>query len=85
MPDLQFTGKERNAETGLDYFGERYMSAAQGRFTSPDPGSVGASLYELQSWNGYAYVENNPNGYVDRDGRVPLLAITGAGGALIGG
>lgn len=32
-----FTGKERDAETGLDYFGARYMSSAQGRFTSPDP------------------------------------------------
>jgi RHS repeat-associated protein len=31
-----FTGKERDAETGLDYFGARYFSAAQGRFTSPD-------------------------------------------------
>ena len=29
-----FTGKERDAETGLDYFGARYMSAAQGRFGS---------------------------------------------------
>jgi RHS repeat-associated protein len=33
---LKFTGKERDAETGLDYFGARYFSAAQGRFTSPD-------------------------------------------------
>jgi hypothetical protein len=31
------SGKERDAETGLDYFGARYLSAAQGRFTSPDP------------------------------------------------
>src|SRR3954463_5179873 len=30
------SGKERDAETGLDYFGARYMSSAQGRFTSPD-------------------------------------------------
>jgi RHS repeat-associated protein len=30
------TGKERDAETGLDYFGARYFSGAQGRFTSPD-------------------------------------------------
>jgi len=30
-------GKERDAETGLDYFGARYYSAAQGRFVSPDP------------------------------------------------
>jgi RHS repeat-associated protein len=33
----RFTGKERDAETGLDYFGARYMASAQGRFTSPDP------------------------------------------------
>jgi hypothetical protein len=33
----RFTGKERDAETGLDYFGARYFSGAQGRFTSPDP------------------------------------------------
>jgi RHS repeat-associated protein len=31
-----FTGKERDAETGLDFFEARYYSAAQGRFTSPD-------------------------------------------------
>ena len=30
------TGKESDAEKGLDYFGARYMSSAQGRFTSPD-------------------------------------------------
>ena len=39
-PDIvnqKFTGKERDNETGLDYFGARYMSSAQGRFTSPDP------------------------------------------------
>jgi RHS repeat-associated protein len=30
------TGKERDAETGLDWFSTRYMSSAQGRFTSPD-------------------------------------------------
>jgi RHS repeat-associated protein len=30
-----FTGKERDAETGLDYFGARYFGSPQGRFTSP--------------------------------------------------
>jgi len=33
----QFTSKERDAETGLDFFGARYMSSAEGKFTSPDP------------------------------------------------
>jgi len=30
------TGKERDAETGLEYFLARYYSGAQGRFLSPD-------------------------------------------------
>ena len=34
--DIKFTSKERDAETGLDYFLARYYSSAQGRFTSPD-------------------------------------------------
>ncbi len=34
---VRFTGKERDAETGLDYVGARYMSSAQGRFIRPDP------------------------------------------------
>jgi len=37
----QFTGKERDNETGLDYFGARYYSSLQGRFTSPDEFSGG--------------------------------------------
>jgi RHS repeat-associated protein len=32
----KFTGKERDAESGLDYFLARYYSSAQARFTSPD-------------------------------------------------
>ena len=32
----KFTGQERDAETGLDFFEARYYSGAQGRFTSPD-------------------------------------------------
>jgi RHS repeat-associated protein len=56
----QFTGKERDAETGLDYFGARYMSAAQGRFTSPDPLLSSAHIASPQSWNRYSYTLNNP-------------------------
>lgn len=32
----KFTQKERDNETGLDYFLARYYSSSQGRFTSPD-------------------------------------------------
>ena len=32
-----FTQKERDNETGLDYFGARYYASMQGRFTGVDP------------------------------------------------
>jgi RHS repeat-associated protein len=64
----KFTSKERDAESGLDYFGARYFSAAQGRLTSPDPGNVGAYPRDPQSWNAYAYTGNNPLSRIDPDG-----------------
>ena len=36
----QFTSKERDVETGLDYFGARYFSSTKGRFTGVDPAVV---------------------------------------------
>jgi len=36
----KFTSKERDTETGLDYFSARYYSSPQGRFTSADPFSI---------------------------------------------
>ena len=66
----KFTGKERDAETGLDYFGARYMSSAQGRFTSPDPTNR-MVMRDPQPLNKYSYVFNRPLGLVDPDGRWP--------------
>lgn len=71
-----FTGKERDAETGLDYFGARYLSSAQGRFTSPDPTFVTRQrVGDPQQWNLYSYTRNNPLMYVDPDGRELKIAI----------
>jgi RHS repeat-associated protein len=69
----KFTGKERDNETGLDYFGARYYSGAQGRFTSPDwsatPTPVPyADLNDPQSLNLYGYVRNNPINNTDPNG-----------------
>jgi RHS repeat-associated protein len=61
------TGKERDAETGLDWFSSRYLSSAQGRFTSPDSPAF-ASLQYPQAWNLYAYVLNNPLKFNDPSG-----------------
>jgi len=61
----KFTQKERDVETGLDYFGARYFSNVQGRFTSPDKPFADQDIVEPQSWNLYSYVRNNPLKYVD--------------------
>ena len=66
----RFGGKERDNETGLDYFGGRYYASGNGRFTSVDPVlDVQQALADPQRWHRYAYVRNNPFRYVDPDGR----------------
>jgi RHS repeat-associated protein len=57
----QFTSKERDAETGLDYFLARYYSAIQGRFTSPDEFTGGPD--ELYDFTDKA--SDNPTFYAD--------------------
>jgi RHS repeat-associated protein len=64
----QFTGKERDQETGLDYFGARYFSSTQGRFTNPDKPFADQDPIYPQSWNLYNYVRNNPLKYIDEFG-----------------
>ena len=65
----QFTSKERDVETGLDYFGARYYSSTQGRFTSADEPLIGQDEPDPQTWNLYSYTSNNPLSRIDEDGR----------------
>ena len=66
----QFTGKERDPETGLDYFGARYLNGRIGRFTTGDPVYTWQeNLLDPQRWNRYAYARNNPLRYTDPDGK----------------
>ena len=76
------TGKERDQESGLDYFGARYYGNALGRFTSPDPlpwihwqrgnrddqQRFAAYIANPQNLNMYAYVNNNPLNKTDPTG-----------------
>ena len=65
----QFAGKERDTETGFDYFGARYYSSGIGRFTTADSAVILADAMEHpQRWNRYAYVSNNPLRKIDPDG-----------------
>jgi RHS repeat-associated protein len=66
----RYTGKERDSESGLDNFGARYDSSQYGRFMSVDPDNESGldHMEDPQSWNGYAYVRNNPLVLTDPDG-----------------
>jgi RHS repeat-associated protein len=67
-----FTGKERDTESGNDYFGARYYASSMGRFMSPDPMLNSGRPDNPQSWNRYAYVKNNPLGRIDPTGLYDL-------------
>ena len=78
----KFTGQYRDPEMGgtsamgdgLDFFGARYFSSAQGRFTSPDwsakpqPVPYADIAVTPQTLNLYTYVRNNPLSRADKDG-----------------
>ena len=79
-PAQKFTGKERDNESGLDYFQARYFSGAGGRFTSADAPFADQRASDPQSWNLYSYTRNNPLVRVDPNGRFvfTLAAIAAA-------
>ncbi|MCI0558557.1 MAG: hypothetical protein MN733_08685, partial [Nitrososphaera sp.] len=65
-PRQKFGSKERDNETGLDWFNPgRYFASVQGRFTSVDPLLSSGDVYTPQSWNRYAYAFNNPLRFID--------------------
>lgn len=64
----QFTGYERDVETGLDFAQARHFASAQGRFTSVDPLLASGSPGDPRSWNRYAYALNSPLRYTDPTG-----------------
>ena len=70
---FKFTGKERDSESNLDYFGARYYSSTLGRWTSADWSAVPApvpyaNLVDPQTLNLHAYVRNVPTVGTDSDG-----------------
>jgi RHS repeat-associated protein len=67
----QFTQKERDRETGLDYFEARYLSSTLGRFISVDP------AHGFEGPAAYTYGANNPVRYVDPTGLDPNDGLQG--------
>ena len=78
--DITFTGKHRDKQSNLDYFGARYYYPDAGRFISIDPTAIEPK--SPLSFNRYIYGNNNPYTYTDPDGNSPLII---AGAAAVAG
>jgi RHS repeat-associated protein len=89
----RFTGKERDAESGLDMFGARYYGSSLGRFMTPDWAAKAtavpyADFGDPQTLNLYGYVRNNPLSKADADGHCYpwcTVAVGAVAGFVIGG
>jgi len=71
----QFTGQQRDEETGLDYFWARNYHPALGRFLSVDPGGAGIMLLHPRTLDAYSYVSNTPLKIVDPTGAYGVCAV----------
>ncbi|MGH8488167.1 MAG: RHS repeat-associated core domain-containing protein [Gammaproteobacteria bacterium] len=68
-----YTGKFAEPDLGIQNFGARWYDPRIGRFLSIDP--AGFDPQNPQSFNRYAYANNNPYRYVDPDGRAAETAL----------
>ena len=72
--EYKFSGKERDTETGFDYFGARYYVSELGIWLSVDP------MAEERSWiTPYNYSQNNPVGRSDKSGMLDDVDPTTSG------
>ena len=97
---FRFTGKEMDEETGLYYYGARYLDPKYSRWLSGDPAlgeyipAAGADTSKLAGMGGvyntvnlhlYHYSGNNPVKYTDPDGRFLEVNDNGDGTYVISG
>jgi RHS repeat-associated protein len=68
----RYTGKERDSESGNDYFGARYYASPLGRWLSPDLPFSDQHLEKPQTLNLYLFAADNPLSFIDSDGRVVI-------------
>ena len=80
-----FTGKEKDEETGLNYFCARYMDGKSSRWLSSDPAlddymnenkKGEGGIFNVTNANLYHYAGNNPIKYVDPNGEKILDIIS---------
>jgi RHS repeat-associated protein len=84
-----FAGGMWDSENNSDHFGAREYAKTQGRWLTPDPAGLAVvNPTDPQTWNRYAYVNNNPTTFIDPSGLVDIMAamafFAGGGGGLFG-
>ncbi|MBA4386928.1 MAG: hypothetical protein C0404_03040 [Verrucomicrobia bacterium] len=73
-----FAQKERDPESGLQYFEARFLAGHIGRFIRVDPVDSTSEAHRLrvpQLQNVYAYAANNPLFYGDPDGKDQIIIV----------
>ena len=60
-----YTGYEKDEESGLEFAQARYYNATHGRFTSVDPLTASATIRNPQTFNRYSYGLNSPYKFTD--------------------
>ncbi len=73
---FQYTGQEKDPETGLNYYNARYYDSHTKHFTQPD--DIVQDPYDPQTLNRYSYVKNNPLKYTDPSGHNVITFFLGA-------
>ncbi len=71
-----YTGYQKDDESGLEFAQARYYNTSHGRFTSVDPLMASANVKDPQTFNRYSYAMNSPYKFTD-----PLGLISSSTGA----
>jgi RHS repeat-associated protein len=77
-----YTGYQKDDESGLEFAQARYYNNKHGRFTSVDPLTASASTRDPQTFNRYSYGLNSPYKFTDPLG---LVVMDAGGGSSSGG
>ena len=69
LSNVHFTGQIHDGESNLEHFPFRQYEGTEGRWLTPDPAGLAAvDPSNPQTWNRYAYVNNNPVSFNDPTG-----------------